>query len=183
MPTYNDTPLPTQRPSDSQSQIRDNFTQISNSYGTDHVAFTGSTQGYHKQITLNAPLAADPGRAGNVCSVYTKLINSVPQLFFQNSSKVEQLTGVSSLASNGYLFVGGIVIQWGVTNNTSGSPTTSVPVSFPYTFSTGVYSITANANGPGVFVYVNSPSTSGFTARLSSAIANGIGFYWMAIGI
>lgn len=96
MPTYNDTPLATQTPAASQSLMRDNFTQISNSYGTDHVPFTGSTQGYHKQVTFNAPLAADPGKLSPVASLYTKTITGNEQLFFQNASQVIQITGLSS---------------------------------------------------------------------------------------
>lgn len=95
MPTYNDTPLPTQRPSDSQSQIRDNFTQISNSYGTDHVPFTGSTQGYHKKVTFN-DVASPSAPAGSQSVIYTTLVNAIPQLFFQNASQTVQITGTGA---------------------------------------------------------------------------------------
>lgn len=181
MPTYNDTPLPTQTPAASQSLIRDNFNQISNSYGTDHVEFTGSTQGYHKKVSFND--VASPAAPANPQSIlYTSNVGTpaLPQLFFRNSAGAEQITGTSSVTANGYLVVGGIYIQWGGAvwpgnNNT---------INFPTPFPTACFvAMCQNANSGNNATYMNVTAVTQSTFRVFSPnIPSGSNLFFIAIG-
>lgn len=78
-------PQPGDRPSDSQSQILQNFQTLDTVFTVDHVAFSlGVNPGKHKQVTFdtNHPAAAP---AGTESVLYTKNIGGVPELFWRNS--------------------------------------------------------------------------------------------------
>lgn len=183
MPTYNDTPLPTQTPAASQSLIRDNFNQISNSYGTDHVEFTGSTQGYHKKVSFND--VASPSAPSNPQSVlYTSLVNSIPQLFYRNSSQTVQITGTGasdfvsgSITGTGggtyYLFSSpfGIRFFMGFVGSATGSQNYNlVGNSFGSTIYTAVASC-FGSSGIGISITPSTSSTSFNIQRAANAPA------------
>ena len=82
--------------SQSQAEIKTNFSQADTAFGIDHTAFSVTpNQGQHKQVTVIAPIA-NPNQAGNLASVYTKTSGTGVELFYQHGTAnlgVSQLTG------------------------------------------------------------------------------------------
>lgn len=82
-------------PAVSQGQLLGNFGKINTDYNIDHVALTAAVNnGFHKKITFQDVLVADPGLIGNLCSLFTKDVSGTPQLFFENSAASLQLTNL-----------------------------------------------------------------------------------------
>jgi hypothetical protein len=122
MSTYNPS-IPTggQTISATTIPIQTNFAVANTAFGVDHTAFSVLTnQGMHKQVTLQAPLAANPGQTSPIATLYTKAsaTTTTSDLYYQNgaaTSNVVQVTG------------GGITAAaWCVFNSTSGSPITPI---------------------------------------------------------
>jgi len=89
-------PQATDDPSISQGQLLDNFGKLNTDFAVNHVAFTaGGNNGFHKLVQFTNVLAADPSVSGVQSAVYTKTVNSAPQLFFNNSTNVYPLTGLA----------------------------------------------------------------------------------------
>ena len=87
-----------------------------------------------------------------------------------------------SIAASGYTKMGdGLILQWGTSAVTTGTP---LAVTFSLTFPTNVYSITVSVVNPSSSnntSYLTSPTTSGFSANVSgTAGVNTV--HWMAIG-
>ncbi len=83
----------------------------------------------------------------------------------------------SSIAANGYLKIGTLVIQWGVSSNLSGG---TQSVSFPITFPTAVFSVQASiSSATAAKVSVNSIDATGFAVNSD---LSGVPAYWIAIG-
>jgi len=132
-------------PSVSQGQILTNFTQLNNIFGTDHITYdAASDNGEHKQISLNAPLGADPGLADPKASVYTKTVNGDSELFyekFNNAGAANQTRQMTNLIRTTVANTGtaggnitstdtpwGLRLIWGLTNSFSGTQTVIAPV-------------------------------------------------------
>ncbi len=108
--------------------------------------------------------------------------NGDQQLYsLTGSGGLSQLTG-NHAASNGYCWIGGILIQWGVTTASTGSIGVTFPVAFPNnafnvqatplrTFGT----FTTNFSVTGLVV-------SGFTINNANSSATSLAYYWLAIG-
>ncbi len=98
MSVYNPSiPAATDIPADSQGQIQSNFTKLNTDFQVDHTAFDASSNpGQHKKVTIQN-VVGDPNLASPIASIYTKTINSLSELFFQNNTTaadVVQLTGL-----------------------------------------------------------------------------------------
>lgn len=93
IPQGNQTIASTQQP------ILTNFSVANTAFAVDHTAFDVATnQGMHKQVTLQAVLAADPNQVSPIASLYTKVSPSTvtSDLYYQNgalASNVAQVTG------------------------------------------------------------------------------------------
>lgn len=87
-----------------------------------------------------------------------------------------------SIAASGYTKMGdGLILQWGTSTVTTGTP---LAVTFSLTFPTNVYSITVSVVNPSSSnntSYLTSPTTSGFSANVSGT-AGVSAVHWMAIG-
>jgi hypothetical protein len=130
-------PQPGDLISNSQSQILGNFIQLNTQFAIDHTAFntgTGNGDGFHKQVTLNVPLGADPVVAGDKGVVYDKKVAGVSQLFFANSAIATQLTGYSVTASQATAS-GGLILQYGVGTATVAGATITFPTAFAHCYS------------------------------------------------
>jgi len=180
--TYYNTPISTQTPAASQPEIQQNFIQIATSYNTDHVPFNtgGALQGFHKQVTISAPLAADPNRASTVSSLYTKTFAGATQLFFQNgalAANVAQLTGNATLSGTMYTVISpwGLIFKFG----TGTAITAGVLQNFTPAFPTTCLGIVATAAVAGFFspVSVVINSASQFTAYTQAGGAQSINFF------
>ncbi len=144
--------------------LQANFSQINSQFLIDHVPLTSTSgsppNGYHTVIHL-ANQTVDPVASVSAGQIYSKLATIPPggdsQLFFETPlGGVQQISGHSALA-NGYAWVSGILIQWGVkaTPGASGTITFSAAnVAFPNNlFSVQLTLSRANANsGSGVIV-------------------------------
>lgn len=70
----------------SQKQILANFQSINNTFLIDHVALTAvENVGQHNALTFRLQ-GSDPATGADQCALYTKLVTSVPQLFFRSNS-------------------------------------------------------------------------------------------------
>lgn len=109
--------------SNSQPLIRDNFNSSDDTFGVDHYAFSDTTanNGRHKDIHI-VKRVGDPAAVVGTGIIFSKdyTPNSTgatvdQQLFTESGSgKISQLTGYStSSVTNGWQWVGGILIQWG----------------------------------------------------------------------
>jgi len=172
MSTYTDNiPQPTDIISVSQGQILDNFSQLDTSFGIDHTAFSvGTNIGYHKKVTLQAPLGSDPGKASPIADLYTKTVAGASQLFFQNgalAANVSQLTGNLTSGTSGgnthYTVVTpwGIIFTFGLCNTSQGGTANTFATAFP-TAGLGIIITCRHGAGAISSSYANLTST-GFT--------------------
>lgn len=132
------------RPSVSQAQLLNNFTELNTVFNIDHVAFNAtSDRGEHLQVTLNSTVA-DPGLGDPKVSLYTKTIAGDSELFFEKfdngaaANLVQQMTNLPTTTAANAGTAGGNIsyidtpwgfrILWGLTNSFSGSATVIVPV-------------------------------------------------------
>lgn len=171
-------PLATDKPSQSQGQIKDNFTALNTIFGINHVKFDAATgNGEHTLVTINDVQAADPGAVDPKSALYTKDVSGIPQLFFQNSASVSQLSGLASVAgSPGYVtFPGGIRIAWGHATASS-----STHILFAPAFPNACWVVTTAADS--THAYVVSAQGITKTGFFATATTGGTAFSYIAIG-
>lgn len=195
--SYNDTPLSTETPAQSQPLMRQNFQQIANSYNTDHIPLTsGSNVGYSNKLTL-VEQGSDPGGVNTTDIVYSKATTETQgittytrdELFvrgygFDNAApavpifKTSQITNQALLAASGEGFIpGGLQIRTG----TKTGPGTNIPVTYT-AFPTATLTAFAISNGNSRTWDTSALGPGGFTANASSALGGGDVFFWLAIG-
>ena len=99
---------------------------------------------------------------------------------------LKELKSDSQIATNGYVKIGSIIIQWGVSNTVS--PENSGSVTFPIAFPNACFTVvpgTYCSSGPSSDVWgqINSFTKTGFTwfAQASGDIVN-MRVTWIAIG-
>jgi len=179
MPYHPNIPQPNNDPKFSQQDLLDNFQALNTQFGVNHVPFvSGNNNGFHTLIKFFGTLGSDPGVVGNQSCVYTKLVSSIPQLFFQNSASVKQLTNLPTTLLDG---VTGFVTPWGFTINV-GKSLAIGDVDYAITYSDKAYTIllTPNVNGSSTTFYSASNNTATkFT--INSAIS-GFTFNFFSIG-
>jgi len=191
--TYSPTiPNPPDDPADDVSQMQTNSASIFGLIAVDHVGFNLTNGGQHKQVTFNAPLAADPGQPTPISTLYTKTSSSsnTQDLYFQNGSAVSgvnQVTGgggyvttwaqfssgggpyPQTLASNSFNVAS--VVQTAV-----GTYTVNFIRNYVSTFGGFFYAmqITASLNSTGFAVQIQSRNTNSmsFTVRSGGAAVN-----------
>lgn len=198
-------PLPTDNLSVSQGDIKTNFTVNNTCIGVDHIPPSIASQsGYHKQAHIIS--GSDPANvsATNIlyCKDYTPNTTggtADTQLFnITASGIISQMSGKLT-GADGWAWVGGILVQWGVNTATttgsfsSGTATGTVTfkdrVSGAIPFPTNCYVVipaTKNNADPtgsryaGITIITKSTTNFTWSCNGSSSAANG--FYWMAIG-
>ncbi len=79
-------PLVTDKILQSARQIKANFRAINQSFNANHVPLTSSDDLSGKHNALIFTVASDPTTTANETALYTKLVSSVPQLFFRPNS-------------------------------------------------------------------------------------------------
>lgn len=116
-------PQPTDRISQSQSQILENFTQLNNQFGLEHTAFdSGSDQGKHKAVRL-LNQGGDPVTGGAEGGLYTKMPVATSELYYryQSNGNVQQATNRNSIFGACFAMVR-------VTGNSSGYTIAGTPI-------------------------------------------------------
>jgi hypothetical protein len=167
--------------SNSQGQIKTNFTQANNIYGFDHFAFNNVGPNTGKHLKATFPISVLPVSAvGDFVLWATNLVSGGPsQLYYTRDNTADSIPIAGILdpiaGVSGYSFLpGNIMIQWG-RQNTSG---TSTPVTFPRKF-TSIYIIQVTGSNPASAVAASGQSTSGFNIVTSVIPQN---CFWLAIG-
>lgn len=193
--------------SDSQVDIRNNFTQADTTMGIDHYNFSDGTSnnGYHKDTHIVK-------RVGNPATVAGTVINFVKdytpdttggvadtQLFSETAAGViSQLTGKLT-GNDGWCWMGGILVQWGITTAvttgsfSSGTATGTVTfkdrVAGAIPFPTACFVVipgTRNNAAPtgsryaGITIITKATTNFTWSCNGSSGAANG--FFWVALG-
>lgn len=176
-----------------KTQIRDNLDGTFLTLEVDHYDNNGQcpsaptttgTAGNHSVIHMTTQ-GSDPGSFAGGVQLYSKLTTipggGVSEIFYKLSNgSVNQLTG-GLPASNGYIWVGGILLQWGTT---SGAGTITFSPAFPNNcfnvqLTTGVSGATSGA----ATYAIQSISTTQFKFIFAGGNGSGYGpFYWFAIG-
>lgn len=185
-----------------RDRIRENFQVIKTYEAVNHVGIGETGAGKHKflqmpETNLQTP-STPPATSANEGALYTRLGTNPAEtnLWFraESSGFTYQLTRVDSSktgsfrTSTGWTFLpGNMIMQWGTA---PGSSSSSIPVVFPYTFSTGVYNIQItplhSSSSPGsdfgVVVVSGSANVTGFSIGNIGGHTM-TGWYWTAIGI
>lgn len=188
--------------------LQNNFTQLNNIFGIDHIPFNlAQNSGYHKSIHLvpqstGAYPPVPPPATANLGQLFSAngndgYNNGETLYFMAGNGALRQLTSnfTPSSAINGTTFMaGGIVMQWGF-KALAGTDTESGQVLFATNnrnFGTSCYNVqvtlvslsaagTASPNNS-LFVRTTTVSNLGFSYRYNGGSNDFSGFYWVAIG-
>jgi hypothetical protein len=195
----NDIPNRPDNPSNNQPDMKQNTNSISALLAVDHLGFNVNQGGNHNVIHFFTQ-TNDPGLTSPpVGQEYTKSVTpdtsgglSDTQLFFESAlGVIAQLTGSStSNSTDGYAYLGGIIIQWGLvtTGSSSGSVTfknrVTGAIPFPnncFVVVPGLASGSALIAGSNVSIRNSTVSKTGFNWLLNN-VGGVNGFFWIAIG-
>lgn len=202
MPVDPSVPADSALVSASAAQLRANFLAVNTEIDVDHysdtftpplaapynVAVAGDV-GHHKKVDL-VRASGDPAAPGADNGIlYTQTgIGALTQLFYLNSGGSVQMTGVYSLANNGYTTLpGGIHVKWGASPNLNhavgGAFTT---FNYPGPAFTAVWNTLVTpsyaAVSSSMSVYAFSSSFTQLTVVLSEPNVAGIKCFFLAIG-
>ncbi len=186
-------------PSADQPLMQTNTNSINQLIGVDHQSFSGTNAGWHT-IIHQAIQVSNPSPVSGVTQIFSKnytpdstVTTTGSQLFLTNSGGTIQLSGTQQ-TSEGWAWVGGILIQWGQVLSTSATGNlifrdrVSGAIPFPNncfmvqaTVSYGTLPPTSSI----AEVYINRSTISriGFTWALNATVPSQFGgFYWFAVG-
>lgn len=168
----------------SQAQIRANFQAINQTFSNNHIPLTGDNpQGQHVVLKFQ-PQSADPDTAADQVSLYTKLVSSVPAIFFRPEGNATPIQLTYPSISTGdsltqqYSFIAGPFVIYGgkftgVTNGQTKilSPTTTlIHVGLTSLTFTGSSVIPINITG------------SQFDVKFQATVSS-VDIYYFAVGI
>lgn len=195
-------------PSNDQPNMKTNTNSIQSIIQIDHAGFNDNNGGYHTVIH-QVKQVSDPANIANFNEVYAKDYTpdttggvADTQLFIQSGlGAISQLTGyltTDTVTSDGWQWVGGVLIQWGFVEDLTSGATVSVtfkdrvPGAIPFpnncffvaaTLSSGAGVTLLQIRTSGIVVIGSTVSTTGFDCSFSSTgSVTGRGFYWIAIG-
>jgi len=184
----NNIPQATDDPSQSQSQILNNFTSIDTVNSVNHVAYNDANQGKHKFLQMPEQ-GSVPTTAANEGGLFTKeTIALITGLYFRRESDGTQLqltdidlTTSTVVSGTQYTFLS----PWGfrITFGKTGTISNNGAVTFTTNFSASPYTLQVTAvdtNQSNVTVKSLSVSGSGFTVLTSTASIDQIQYF--AIG-
>lgn len=167
----------------SKPQVRNNFTNLFNTFAIDHVNGNDITHPGRHNLSSYVAQGSDPATAANICAIYSKIVGGVPQLYFrqQSSGTVYQMTGTSSsatsipsVAANGYTYLpGGLILQW-----FNVIPTGALQ-NYPTAFPNNCFAIIGGQTTTTGSVTAIASSKTQFTAKASNGA---ILCYFIAIG-
>lgn len=180
---YNNIPQATDKPSQSQSQIASNFSDLDTIFAINHVTYTDATatnRGKHEYVSM-IEQGLDPAPAANEMALYTKDLDGVATLYVQKESAgtVIQLTGPQNpiVATNpGQTFLpGGLIMKWGIDNIGTANTTVTFGTQFP----TGCLHVQLTAQDPNAhYATVVSVAAENFVGKADSSV----NFFYLAIG-
>ncbi len=181
--SYNrDIPDGPHNPSTDQPLMKTNTNSTDDLINVDHVSFGQTDGGYHRSIHL-INQAINPSPSANAIQVFSKTATSPAsrQLFFEDTSgNVAQLTGALASA-NGYVWLSGMLIQWG--NVPIGTATATFPIPFPNScLNVQLTAGISGATSTGLSLYVNSITAANFKIFVTGTVTGYGPYYWTAIG-
>jgi hypothetical protein len=182
-----------------KATIRNNLDGTFETLGVDHINNNGAPgsqpPGYHTIIHQV------PQTSVSTVSGYNQVFSGVPGTLIVNGTTtaaipnngdqqlysltgmggLSQLTGHSA-ASSGYNWIGGILIQWGLTSASNGT----INVTFPVAFPTNCFNVQATVSRTfGTFTTnfsVTSVVRTGFSINNANSSTTSLAYYWFAIG-
>jgi len=179
-----------------KSTIRNNLDGTFQTGAVDHVDNNGqpgsNPAGYHKiihEVTqtsvstvsgVNQVFSGVPGTlVVNGTTTPAVPSNGDTQLYsLTGLGALSQLTGFSASA-NGYVWIGGVLLQWGAGTSTNTGNFISFPIAFPRNIFTVTCTVYNSGSNPRTVSEVSTPNLTGFTA-VSPNSTNPI--FFMAIG-
>jgi hypothetical protein len=200
--------------------VQNNFQQLDTTYGTDHIAYSqAENNGFHTSVHLvpistvasnppNNNPATPPATTTGIGQLFSAQINDGINIdealfFLTGGGRLLQLTRnfiPTSNSTNGYTFIGGFILQWGVVNGThggdnhfNGGDTNSVTfatnnIAFPssclniWTSLAYVAGDAPSSSTNGTVSFETTFSKTGFTWSYNGTSASYTKFYWFAIG-
>lgn len=189
-----DIPNAPNNPSQDQPLLKANTNAINALLAVDHVTFGfGSSSGHHTVIHQIAQ-SLDPALLPGVNQVYAKnvtpaatITSTDTQLFTKTGAGViSQMTGRLD-GVEGYVWVGGILVQWGSANFPSSGITFLTRVTGGIDFPNNIFAVyvsfkNTSSSSSNATIGVRNPLTTGFTVSTTGASASWSGYYWLAIG-
>ena len=177
-------PQSSDRISDSQQEILDNFTTLKTFLDKNHVDIStptgGNDEGKHKFVQFPEQ-SSDPTTGATEGALLTKASGGSTELFWVpvSSGTAVQLTkGSATVAASGSTFLpGGAILKWGTDTWTSSTKA----VTFSSAFTTAIYSVVVTPVGQNTTAWIQSLTTSGFTALRNNS-SGSVQFRYIAIG-
>lgn len=176
----------------SRPQVQGNFNLIQQTISQDHIPIGSAGQGKHNRCTYPIQTQS-PATATGECDLYSRTLNSVPQLCIQKQNQLAgaadiQMTRLDTGASyntNGWTFwPGGVIFQWG--QGAFVGTNASVVINFAdanINFISGCANIQVTGIGFNNTFDVTNISTTHFTVTRSlGTLGANQNFYWTAIG-
>jgi hypothetical protein len=187
-------------PSQDQPLMKANTNAIFTLIGTDHINFNLPNSGYHNVIR-QPPIPSmppDPAMIAGINQLYAKNVTpdatvtaAETQLFsITGSGKISQLTGRFTSGSEGYVWSGGILFQWGFSSSLTTTITFKTRAVGCIPFPNNIFNVIIGLSDTGAGVAGGDVVTvSAYNLTLTSfqSIRRGAnlttdGFYWLAIG-
>lgn len=196
--TYNrDIPDGPHNPSSDQPLMKKNTNNTDDLINVDHVSFNDTQwpNGYHRivhAVNQGSFPANVPAPIANTIQLSSLLYTpdttgGIPgtQFFLTNSGGTVQMTG-TSLQQEGWAWVGGVLLQWGIISSPGSSGIVTfkdrVPGAIPFRNNCFSVQLTPQATSPAILVCLDNaipPSLTQFKYR-STPGANSI--FWFAVG-
>lgn len=189
-PYTSNTPLASQNPSDTQSDIQQNFASINSLIDEDHVGFGKDNGGFHNQTRMPQQAGIPGGTINNSVNSFVNNVSGTSQEFktlgtstnkYQNTNFIESEFGTFGQLPGWSYLPGGLVIQYGLSGSISA--TSNETVNFNFSFSSAPYvtlGLLANTDSQ-KFVHIKSVTVSDFVVR-NSLGGSSVRVYWIAIG-
>lgn len=173
----------------SQGQIRSNYQSINSVFSENHVQMNQKMQGMHALLNFR-PQTINPTTSATQIAIFTKLVNTIPMLFYAPSSSQTPIqltypslsTGLQSTKPDVYLpdqysFIAGPFVVYG--GKITGAVTGQIKVLAPTT--TLLYaSVKTIFKVDGDRSTVSAITLSSFTIALAGSASQDI--YYLAIG-
>lgn len=184
-------PQATQKISQTQPLIQDNFMAIATAFNLNHGNFDDPNQGKHEFLQMPEQSSA-PATAVNEMGLYTKesSLTSQSEMFIRKENNGQEIEFTSFLgAANGWTRLpSGILLKWGqgsgTGNHSINFPTgATIPV-FTSTY-IGFVSVRDTSGTPNTFATfrsVNTTSLSVFGSSRTSTAATAVNYNYLVIG-
>lgn len=186
----NNIPQPSDRPSDSQDDLLQNFQALKVFLDRNHVAIidptTNTSEGKHKFLQMPEQ-AADPATAVNEGGLYVKETNSRATLYWrnENNGNAVQLTrGVPTKSATGETYLpGGIILKWGIGTFPNSN---QVTINYGGTAYASIYQVVATLSTANSFAdrekfNISDVGTTSFKAWVKNSTNANV--RWFAIGV